>query len=200
MTTLLVPPRRSKLPTLAPISPPGPKRFTVEEFHNLGEAGLFVGKQACLIRGEIFEEGPMNPPHRLSLELSTLAMQGAFGTGWRVCAQMPLLLGTATDPEPDIAMVRGSPRDNFAHPTSAELILEISDTSFKFDAGLKLELYASAGIADYWVLDVNDRLLYVFRDPQRDGTYGEQLTLKDTESVSPLAAPDKTILVADLLP
>jgi Uma2 family endonuclease len=200
MTITRTPPRRLKPSTLKPISPPGPKRFTVEEFHSLGEAGYFEGKQACLIKGVIFEEGPINPPHRLALELATLAMQAAFGPGWRACAQMPLLLGKSTDPEPDIAMVRGSPRDSSAHPTTAELVVEVSDTSFKFDTGEKLELYASAGIADYWVLDVNDRLLYVFRDPQRDGTYGDQLTLKDTDSVAPLAIPDKPVRVLDMLP
>jgi Uma2 family endonuclease len=174
--------------------------MTLKEFHDLGDAGDFEGKQACLIRGEVIEEGRMKPGKAIAFELVAKAFHDSFGTGWRICLRLPLVLALDTDPVPDVAVIRGSPRDRRNHPTSAELVVEISDTSLKFDTGEKLELYASAGIADYWVLDVNDRMLYVFRDPQRDGTYGEQLTLKETESVAPLAAPDKPVRVADLLP
>jgi Uma2 family endonuclease len=193
----LAPPPRS---TLRPITPAGPKRFTVEEFHALGEAGMLEGKGSSLIRGVIHEEGPMNPPHAIAVELCTRLFVMTLGLEWRVRIQVPLPLGKASDPMPDVAVMRGTPRDSNSHPTTADLVVEISDTSFKFDTNEKLILYASAGITDYWVLDLNDRLLYVFRDPQRDGTYGEQLTLKESESVAPLAVPDKPIRVADLLP
>src|SRR5215468_2541755 len=115
----------------APVSatPPRNLLWTVDQFHYLGDLGVFEGRRAMLIDGVIVEEGPMNPPHRIALELTTEVIRGVFGAGWRVCVQMPLVLGQTTDPEPDIAVVVGSPRGNAAHPTTAALVIEVSDTS-----------------------------------------------------------------------
>lgn len=200
MTALLTP------PPLATSSGPRPFRWTVEFFHRLGDLGLFEGRRASLIHGQLFEEGPMNPPHRIALELTDAALRAAFGGGWRVCVQMPLVLGAGNAPQPDLAMVKGSPRDSAAHPSAAELVVEVADSSLNFDVTTKAELYATAGIADYWVLDVDGRRLLVFRDPVPlpaglgATAYRTRLTLTDADSVSPLAAPTATIRVADLLP
>jgi Uma2 family endonuclease len=159
-----------------------------------------------LIDGVIVEEGSMNPPHRIALELSSEALRTAFGTGWRICVQMPLVLGQSTDPEPDVAVVAGSPRGTTAHPTTAALVVEVADTSLRFDTTVKLATYAAGLIADYWVLDVNSRQLLVFRDPKADPTaaqghtYLKQHTLSDADAVAPIAAPGRTVKVADLLP
>jgi Uma2 family endonuclease len=180
--------------------------WTVDQFHYLGDLGMFEGRRAMLIDGVIVEEGPMNPPHRLSLELTADAIRTAFGAGWRVCVQMPLVLGQTTDPEPDIAVVAGTVRGATAHPTTASLVVEVSDTSLRYDTTTKVAAYAAGGIRDYWVLDVNARQLLVFRDPQPDPaapgahTYATRLTLNATDTVSPLAAPHAAITVADLLP
>lgn len=188
--------------------PPGPPRnmlWTVDQFHYLGDLGMFEGRRAMLIDGVIVEEGPMNPPHRVALELSENALRAAF-PGWRVCNQMPLVLGQTTDPEPDLAVVAGSPRGAAAHPTTAALVVEVSDTSLRYDTTVKMSLYAAGGIADYWVLDVSGRQLLVFRDPRPDPSashghaYTTRLTLSPTDTVSPLAAPNVTLAVADLLP
>lgn len=196
MTALLTPPNPAPLP----------RRWTVTEFHRLGDLGMFEGRRASLIDGVIYEEGPMNPPHRIALELTDAAVRTAFGPGWRVCVQMPLVLGQATDPEPDVAVVRGSPRGTSAHPTTAELVIEIADSSLANDTTTKAESYATAGIPDYWVLDVDGRRLLVFRDPvplpQGLGAtaYRTHLTIGPTDSVSPLAVPSAAVRVADLLP
>src|ERR1700722_1419095 len=107
-----------------PISsgPPRNLLWTVDQFHYLGDLGMFEGRRAMLIDGVIVEEGPMNPPHRIALELTTEAMRAVFGTGWRVCVQMPLALGQTTDPCPDVAVIAGSARGTSSHPTSAALI------------------------------------------------------------------------------
>lgn len=189
-----------------PSGPPRTLLWTVDQFHYLGDLGMFEGRRAMLIDGVIVEEGPMNPPHRLALELATDAVRTAFGPGWRVCVQMPLVLGQTTDPEPDIAVVAGSARGATTHPTSAGLVVEVSDTSLRYDMTTKVGVYAAGGIADYWVLDVNARQLLVFRDPQPDPaapgthTYATRLTLNPTDAVSPLAAPTATITVSELLP
>jgi Uma2 family endonuclease len=189
-----------------PSGPPRNLLWTVDQFHYLGDLGMFEGHRAMLIDGVIVEEGPMNPLHRIALELPGEAIRAVFGPGWRVCVQMPLVLGQYTDPEPDIAVVAGSPRGVTSHPTTAELVFEVADSSLRYDTTVKLALYAAAGIADYWVLDVNARRLLVFRDPGSDTTtphkhtYLTQLTFGPTDSVAPLAAPGRMVRVADLLP
>lgn len=179
--------------------PPSTKRWTVAEFHRLGELGLFDGRQAMLIYGEILEEGPMNPPHAIAVELATEALRTIFGACWRTRSQLPLLLGQATDPQPDFAFLRGSARNALLHPTTAELIVEISDTSLKYDTTDKADLYSTAGIPEYWVLDINGRQLFVYRDPTANG-YGTKFTVAADNSVSPLAVPGGSVKVADLLP
>jgi Uma2 family endonuclease len=189
--------------------PPGPPRnmlWTVDQFHYLGELGVFEGRRAWLVDGVIVEEGPMNPPHRIALELSEDALRAAFGTGWRICNQMPLVLGQTTDPEPDLAVIAGSPRGTSSHPTAAALVVEVSDSSLRYDTTVKLGVYAAGGISDYWVVDVAGRRLLVFRDPRSDATqshghgYATHLTLGPNDTVSPLAVPTAAIRVSDLLP
>ena len=192
--------------TRVPSGPPRNLLWTVDQFHYLGDLGMFEGRRAWLVDGVIGEEGPMNPPPRISLELSENVLRAAFGSGWRVCNQMPLVLGQTTDPEPDLAVIAGSPRGATTHPTTAALVVEISDSSLRYDTTLKMSLYAASGIADYWVVDVANRQLLVFRDPKPDSTashghsYTTNLTLSPGDTVSPLAAQNVTISVADLLP
>lgn len=192
--------------TRVPSGPPRNLLWTVAQFHYLSDLGCFEGRRAWLVDGVIVEEGPMNPPHRIALELCEEALRTVFGAGWRVCNQMPLVLGQTTDPEPDVAVVAGSPRGATAHPTTAALVVEVSDTSLRYDTTTKVGVYAAGGITEYWVVDVNGRQLLVFRDPKPDPTqpqghtYSTQLTFGPNDSVSPLAAPTSAIRVADLLP
>jgi Uma2 family endonuclease len=192
--------------TRVPSGPPRNMLWTVAQFHYLGDLGMFEGRRAWLVDGVIVEEGPMNPPHRIALEVSEEVLRAAFGPGWRVCIQMPLVLGQSTDPVPDIAVVAGSPRGTTAHPTTAALVVEVSDSSLRYDTTTKVGVYAAGGIADYWVVDVNARELHVFRDPRPDAAHPQghssatHLTLGPNDSVAPLAAPHAGICVADLLP
>jgi Uma2 family endonuclease len=205
MSAVLAPP-----PTAAPavrlMTAPRPFRYTVKQFHQMGELGFFEGRRASLIHGTILEEGPMNPPHRIALELTDTAVRFAFGPGWRFCVQMPLVLGQSTDPEPDIAVVRGTARGTTAHPTTAALVIEIADSSLDYDLTTKAELYATANIPEYWVLDVDGRTLHVFRDPVplpvglAATAYRARDRFNDLQSVSPLAVPTATVRVAELLP
>jgi Uma2 family endonuclease len=206
MPTLLAPPGPPPISGPFPATQPGQKIWTVQQFHYLGDLGIFEGRHAMLIDGVIIEDGPMNPPHRIALELATETIRIAFGAGGRICVQMPLILGQTTDPEPDIVVVRGSPRGTQDHPTSAELIIEVSDRSLKYDTTEKMSLYAASGIADYWVVDVTGRQLLVYRDPVPDAkaafgsTYRSVQTLNETDSIAPLANPSVTISVGEFLP
>lgn len=182
-----------------------PFRWTVDLFHQIGDLGVFKGRRPKLIHGVLLEQGMMNPPHAIAGEKSEEALRVAFGSGWRVRVQKPLVLGQTTDPEPDVAVVRGSP-GALVHPTSAELVVEIADTTLTADTTEMAELYATANIADYWVVDVDGRRLLVYRDPVPlpaglgATAYRTRLTLTETDTISPLAAPTATVRVADLLP
>ena len=177
---------------------PRPVLWTCAEFHRLGDAGVFEGRRAMLIGGVILEEGPMNPPHAVTLELVEAAVRATFGAGWRIRGQSPLVLGQDLDPEPDLAVVAGVPRGSTGHPTTAVLVVEVADSSLAFDTHEKRLLYARAGIPDYWVVDVNARRLLVYRDPQA-GDYATQQVVGSAGTVSPLAVPAAAVRVADLL-
>ncbi len=192
MTTMLLP--------SSPPAPAGPRplRWTCDEFHRFGDMGVFEGRRAMLIDGVILAQGPMNPPHAITLGLVEEAIRTAFGTGWWLRQQLPLILGQDTDPEPNVAVVPGRPRDYTGHPTTADLVIEVADSSLDFDTNEKRLLYARAGLREYWVVDINGRRLLVYRDP-RAGDYSSQQALGPADSVSPLAAPAAVVRVADLL-
>ena len=186
---------------------PALKRWTVKEFHDLGERGVFEGQRASLIEGQIFEEGPMNPPHAVACtKLLYILMRVVPIEQYHVRTSMPLVFGKRTDPMPDLAVIIGQPEDYKEHPNHAELVVEISDTSFYHDTGEKMSLYASAGIADYWVLDINDRQLIVHRNPVVDTEqpfgyrYADVKRYLTGDTVSPLVLSDAKIPVKDMLP
>jgi Uma2 family endonuclease len=172
----------------------------------MGDMGWFEGRRPFLLDGVIWEQGPMDPPHAIALGLVMHTLQMTFGFGWWVRGQSPLHVDEHNDPLPDVAVVPGVPRDYSAHPVTAALVVEVSDTTLKVDLTEKAERYATAGVAEYWVLDLNSRRLLVLRDPAPlpaglgATAYRTQLALNPTDSVSPLAAPSATILVSDLLP
>lgn len=192
MTTMSLP-----SPPAAPAGP-RPLRWTCAEFHRFGDMGVFEGRRAMLIHGVILEQGPMTPPHAITLGLVEEALRTAFGAGWRIRGQSPLVLGQDLDPEPDFAVMAGTPRGNSGHPTTAELVVEVADSSLDFDTNEKRLLYARAGIREYWVVDVNGRRLLVYRDP-RSGDYTNQQALGSADAVSPLVVPAVAVRVADLL-
>jgi Uma2 family endonuclease len=182
-------------------------RWTCDDFHDVCDAGVFEGRNVILVDGELLEMPAPNPPHNTALTLADYLFKSVFQPGFVVRVQMALELGQTTDPVPDLAVVRGDPRTFAAvQPTTAELVVEVSDSTLAYDTGDKANLYAAGGIADYWVVDlVHDRLV-VFRDPRPDPgqphghTYFRQVVLGRGGAMAPLAAPAAAVAVADLLP
>jgi len=202
-STILPPPFASS----AAVAIPRPKRWTCAEFHQLGDEGWFEHVRPILIDGEILEMPVPNPPHSTAKSLTEEALRAIFGVGFVVRPENPLVLGRSTDPVPDLAVVTGSIRDYArAHPSTAVLVVEVADSSLDFDTGDKASLYASAGIGDYWVVDLVNRRLIVFRGPRADAvkpfgfTYANVTEYHLGQSVAPLAAPGSAIVIADLLP
>ncbi len=207
MSAVLTPPAVNPGGLTSPGSPspesPRTWRWSREDYYKLGELGFFRGKRVELIRGEILEMCPLNEPHVAGVTLTADALRAAFGTGYYVRVQAPLAVGTS-DPEPDVTVVPGGPRDYTSAPTTALLVVEVSDATLFYDTTTKAELYATAGIADYWVLDVTNRQLHVFRDPmpipEGGQAYRTRLTIGSGDVVAPLAASHIPIRAADLLP
>ncbi len=184
----------------------GPFRFTVDQFYRLDELGFFDDRRVELIEGIIYEM-TSKPAHSISGELTLRALQAVFGDGWRIREGKPLNTGRRTMIEPDFAVLAGSPRDaGLVHPTTASLIVETGDATLRKDRTLKAHIYAQAGIADYWIVNLVDRQIEVHRnpgaDPSRRGRfrYADVTTVPESGRIAPLAAPESPVAVADLLP
>lgn len=182
--------------------------WTREEYLKMAEAGVFApGERVELIEGEIIAMTPQKGPHATGITLVSEELRRPFGRGYVVRVQLPLDLGSLSQPEPDVAVVRGSARDyRDAHPTTAVLVVEVSDVTLHLDRLQKPGLYARAGIPEYWILNLLERVLEVYRDPaplpDHPLGYGYRSSerLDASASVVPLAASATPIAVADLLP
>lgn len=182
------------------------KRWNKRDFYRLAELGFFQGQKVELLEGILVVQSPQNEPHFAAISAVQETLMRFFATGYYIRAQGPLDLGQATEPEPDIAVVVGSradyPRD---HPTTAVLIVEVSDSTLSSDRRRKGSLYARAGIQDYWIVNLVDRQLEVYRSPVPAARtpYGHRYSwrndLTPPATVSPLVLPQAAIPVAELL-
>jgi Uma2 family endonuclease len=147
------------------------------------------------------------PRHTLALTRSFRQLDRIFTEGCHVRRQDAFNVGKQSDPGPDLAVVPGVPEDYpDSVPATASLIVEVSDSTLFTDTTTKAELYATAGVPDYWVIDLESRQLLVYRDPVPlpaglgATAYRTHLAFGPEATVSPLAAPTAAIKVADLLP
>jgi Uma2 family endonuclease len=181
-------------------------RWTREQYHGLADLGYFQDRRVELLDGEIVEMPVPKNPHVVALSLTEDALRAAFGGGYWVRTQAPLDLGPASEPAPDLAVVPGKPRDYTDHPTTALLVVEISDTTLSHDRGRKSGVYAAAGIADYWIVNLVRRRLEVFRRPISDSDaklgwrYATKKIYDQGDAVAPLAARKSPVAVADMFP
>jgi Uma2 family endonuclease len=177
------------------------RHWTREEYERMAEQGFFrPGERVELVDGIIYEMTPQSTDHAVGVRLVRHVLGSIFSRGFDILVQMPLALSDDSAPEPDVAIVPGDPRDHLeSHPASAVLVVEVAETSLSHDRKRKMGLYARAGIPEYWVLLTKRRRLEVFRDPG-NGIYQSKTLLKATDRISPLARPEASILVADLLP
>jgi Uma2 family endonuclease len=159
-----------------------------------------------LVNGEIYEMAIPGPLHNKGVGKADYLLKALFAGEYWVRIQMPLVLGQKSDPVPDIAVITGRPEDHDVNPTTALLVVEVSDTSLAMDTGEKAYVYAAAGIADYWVVDVNNQQVIVYRDPRPDpaspvgSSYATATPMTAGQTVSPVAKPAATVNVADFLP
>ena len=179
-------------------------RWTKHEYYRAAEVLNLRGVE--LIGGEIIDMSPIGPQHATAVVLARHELERAM-PGFYVRDQLPFDAAEDSEPEPDLAVVSGSPRDHRdAHPKHVALIVEVADWSVTYDRGRKASRYAASGVPDYWVMNLPQRQLEVFRDPRPDATqpfgygYASHIVIPADGTVSPLAAPHAVIRVSDLLP
>ena len=182
------------------------RRWSRIEYERLIDLGVFQpGDPIELIGGELLVAEPQGAPHYTSIQKTTRVLERAFGPSWNVRTQGPMGLDEESEPEPDVAVVTGEPEDyGRAHPSRADLVVEVSESSLAYDRGHKGSVYARAGILDYWIVNLVDRNLEVYRDPAPDAAapfgarYATREVLDPSRQISPLEASHARIHVRDL--
>ena len=176
-------------------------RWTRAEFEKAVKMGLFHAEARLeLLDGEIIEMAAQDSLHATGVQLVQDALLSVLPKGYMVRVQLPFALDDGSEPEPDVAVVVGRPRDfRDRHPESAQLLVEVAYTTISYDRTRKLSAYARKRIPEYWILNLNDRHLEVYREPVGE-SYSTKRTLRAGESASPLPQPGISIAVDDLLP
>jgi Uma2 family endonuclease len=182
------------------------KRWKRAEYERLVDLGVFAGDPVELIGGHLIVAEPQNSPHATALGAADDALRAVLPPGFIVRAQMPMALDDESAPEPDLAVVSGRRADyGQGHPTRAVLVVEVADSSLQFDRRDKGSLYARARIAEYWIVNLIDRVLEVHRDPEPDPAaphgwgYRSVSRLTAEALVAPAALPAAQVRVGDLL-
>ena len=183
------------------------KRWGRVEYERLVDLGVFEGEPLELIGGQLMVAESKGSEHAAAVDMAYVALLSAIPVGWTVRGQNPLALDDESAPEPDLAVVRGSPADlRHAHPTRPALVIEVAESSLQFDRVTKGSLYARAGIADYWIVNLIDRVVEVYREPGADLTapfgwrYTSVMRVRRPNSMTPLGVPAAPVPVAALLP
>jgi Uma2 family endonuclease len=187
---------------------PRPYRWSRDEYFKMSELGWFDGRRVELIGGEVIEMPAQFDVHLAAITLTQDALRLAFGPAYWVRNQGTLDLSPHGVPDPDLAVIRGSPKGvtGRANPTSALLVVEVSETSLRYDRREKGSMYAAAGIVDYWIVNLVQRQLEVYRRPVADAAepfgfrYSSRKIFDPGDAVAPLAARKARVAVADLLP
>jgi Uma2 family endonuclease len=177
-------------------------RLTVEEYYRMAALGILApDARVELIEGEIIDMPPQGSPHAALVSALTERLISAVGTRAMVRCQLPIRLGLRSEPEPDFALVkRNDEYYRHAHPVAEDvlLIIEVANTTVRYDRHIKIPLYARHGIPETWLIEVPAARLHVFRNPQ-DAEYSETSTIDRPGILHSLALPDVPIDLSGLL-
>ena len=183
------------------------RRWSRFEYEKLVDTGFFEGDHVELIAGQLIVAEPQGSYHATVVSIVCDSLRRLLPAGWVVREEKPIALDDESAPEPDIVVVPGVHEDYLnAHPGVPSLAIEVADSSLRFDRRLKASAYARGRIADYWIVNVTERQLEVYRDPVPDANealghrYASRTDLKAGASVSPLARPAASVAVSELLP
>ena len=179
-----------------------PRLFSRSEYYGLAEHDILGPEERTeLIYGRVIQRmSPMGWPHSVAVGKTATVLTAAFGGVIFVQQQMPLRLGNGLEPQPDVMVLPGwyDDYEDVPLPSNVLILVEVSDTTLRYDRGTKARMYAAEGVPDYWIVHLRKRTLEVRRQPEN----GEYLSLDvygESESVAPLAAPNAPVRVASLL-
>jgi Uma2 family endonuclease len=183
------------------------RRWTRKEYHRLDKLGILPEDEPVeLIDGQLMVAEPRGRPHVTVVRLTVQALTRAFGDGWLVYAQDPIALDDVSEPEPDVVVVPGGEFDYLDdHPARPALLVEVAEGSLYYDRGRKASAYARAGLPDYWIVNLVDWRIEVYRRPATDNSaelgwrYLDVHLFTPGAIIVPLARPDVSIAVADIL-
>lgn len=176
-------------------------RLTVADYHRMGEAGILrEDSRVELIDGEIIDMAPIGSRHSGTVSQLSRMLERAVGDHAIVWAQNPFILGDHSELQPDIALLK--PRDDFykhSHPQSGDvlLVVEVAESSLRYDREIKVPLYARHGIPEVWLVDLENNQLRVFGDPS-EGAYRKLVTPASLKSVTPALLPAVTLDLSGL--
>jgi len=176
--------------------------FTVEEYERMGEAGLFDdGPCVELVGGEIVEMSPIGRRHAACVNRLTALLTGALGNRFVVAVQNPMWLDDISEPQPDLVVLQ--PRPDFyaafhPRPEDTLLVIEVAETSLRWDRGIKRTRYAAAAVAEVWIVDLGAGMVEVATEPGPSG-YAQVRRLGPAEVVVASAVPGLTCTVASII-
>ncbi|NER00803.1 MAG: Uma2 family endonuclease [Cyanothece sp. SIO2G6] len=179
---------------------PSQRRWSLDDYHQMIAAGILSRNERVeLIHGYILEMVPQEPPHSSATSSFGNEFVLTFaGKAW-IRQQLPLMIAPDSEPEPDIAVVRIDPRryrDRHPTPDDVYFLIEVADSTLKYDSDRKAQLYAQAQIPEYWIIDVKQRQVLIMRNPQHNG-YRERQVVALTDAISPIAFPEILIQLSD---
>ena len=178
------------------------RRFTAAEFLRLVEIGVLAeGDRVELIQGDLIEMSPIYITHIATLNRLVWLLSNALGKQVILSVQNPVQLSEDNLPQPDVAIFRFQEEfysEQHAKPEDILLIIEVADTSLRYDQRVKSKLYGTAGIADYWIVNLPERQIEVYREPRPNG-YRTVTTYAPGETLSPLAFPDVVLQVEQIM-
>lgn len=177
--------------------------WTVDEYHQMIEAGILTTEDKVeLLEGEIIQVNPQRSPHAATIQYASDNIRKLLAGKVIIRVQLPITLRPNSEPEPDIAVVRIDSRsyfDNHPIPDDIFLLIEVADTTLTTDRKRKSVIYAQAEISEYWVLDIQNRQVYAFRE-LREGCYQEETILSEETTLSPITFPDVSVSLRQLFP
>jgi len=173
--------------------------LSVEDYHRMIEAGILTSEDKIeLLDGMLVEKVTENPPHRAVVNRLNWHFTRGVSENLRVSVDGPITLPPRSEPEPDLAVIDAADVNFAAHPGTAHLLIEVSDSSRRIDRGRKLAIYARAGLPEYWIVDLVERCIDVHRSPEGE-SYAEVLRVAPGESLTPSGVDVPPLDVAALL-
>ena len=175
-------------------------RFTVDDYHRLGEAGILQEDDPVeLLNGDLVVREPVGGEHRTLVDSLTILLASRIGQArYRIGIQNPISLDPHSEPQPDVVLYDSSVRGRHPRPDEIFLLIEVADTSLAYDRGPKLEAYARGSIPEVWVIDAVRRRVFIHRKPDQ-GRYEFTLEAKGDDVLTVNSFPDITFQVSTIL-